>query len=123
MWCQDIALIACASRDFVRDARFLWTIFLSATRSMMPCDICIVFAATALSPAAVAFFTFLTAVRSVDFIVALRLRVTSACLARLRACAELAMELRALSCLNCLSYAQLRSVTSRLSMQFRKDRA
>src|SRR5947199_1207391 len=74
---------------------------------MTPCDICSVFAAVALSPAMIAFFTFLTAVRSVDFIVALRLRVTSVCLARLRACAELAMELRALSC---LSYAQLRLV-------------
>ena len=69
------------------------TIFLSATRSMMPCDICRVFAAAALSPAMIAFFTFLTAVRSVDLIVALRLRVTSDCLARFRACAELAMEL------------------------------
>ena len=33
-----IALIAWASRDFVRDARFLWTIFLSATRSITACD-------------------------------------------------------------------------------------
>ena len=65
----------------------------------------------------IAFFTLLTAVRSVDFIVALRLRVISDCLARLRACAELAMELRVPQLL------QLRSVAFRLLMQFWKDRA
>src|SRR5436190_18052676 len=87
-----MALIACARRDLVRDARFLWTIFLSAIRSMTACDACSVFAAAVLSPAPMDFFTFLTAVRSADFMLALRLRVCSACRARLRACAVLAME-------------------------------
>src|SRR5437764_7950054 len=87
-----MALIACARRDLVRDARFLGTIFLSAIRSMTACDACSVFAAAVLSPAPMDFFTFLTAVRSADFMLALRLRVCSACRARLRACAELAMD-------------------------------
>ena len=85
-------MIACASRDFVRDAAFLCTIFFSVIRSIADCDACIVFAAAALSPASIAYFTFLTALRSSDLRLALRLRVASACRARLRACAEFAMD-------------------------------
>src|SRR6185312_15574710 len=88
------ALIACASRDFVREARFLCTIRLSAMRSITACDSRNVAAAAALSPAAIAFLTFLTAVRSADFWLALRWRVVSACRARLRACAVFAILLR-----------------------------
>ena len=43
---------------------------------------------------AIAFVTFFTAVRSSDLRLALRLRVASACRARLRACAVFAMTLR-----------------------------
>ena len=53
------ALIACARRDFVRDARFLWTIFLSAMRSITACDAWNCFCAAALSPAAIALRTLL----------------------------------------------------------------
>ena len=47
--------------------------------------------AAALSPDAIAFLTFFTAVRNSDLRLALRMRVASACRARLRAWAELAM--------------------------------
>src|SRR6185503_11012383 len=80
------------NRDFVRDTTFLWTIFLSAMRSMTACDSCNVLVAAALSPVAMALRTFFTAVRSSDFWLALRMRVASACRARFLACAELAME-------------------------------
>src|SRR4051812_10133530 len=86
------ALIACARRDFVLDARFLCTMRLSAMRSMTACDSRSVVVAAALSPVAIAFLTFLTAVRSADFKLALRWRVASAWRARLRACAVLAMK-------------------------------
>ena len=49
-----IALIAWERRDFVRDARFLWTIFLSAMRSITACDALSVATAAALSPADIA---------------------------------------------------------------------
>ena len=60
------ALMACARRDFVRDAEFLWTIFLSAMRSITACDAWNSLSASALSPAAIALRTFLTAVRSAE---------------------------------------------------------
>src|SRR5690348_16767297 len=66
---------------------------LSAMRSITACDSLNVAVAAALSPEAIAFFTFFTAVRSADFWLALRWRVASACRARLRACAVLAMSL------------------------------
>ena len=48
------ALMADDRRDFVRETRFLCTIFLSAMRSITACDSCIVLAAAALSPVAMA---------------------------------------------------------------------
>src|SRR6188768_1180631 len=63
-------------------------------RSITACDSRNVAVAAALSPLAIAFFTFLTAVRNADFWLALRWRVASAWRARLRACAELAMKSR-----------------------------
>src|SRR6185369_12599407 len=64
---QASALMACASRAFVRDTIFLCTTFLSAIRSITACDSVRVLAAAALSPEAIALRTFLTAVRSSDF--------------------------------------------------------
>src|SRR6266567_1192668 len=90
---QDIALIACASRALFRDAVFLWTIFLSAMRSITACCACISLVAAALSPASTALRTFLTAVRSADFKLALCRRVVSACRARFRAWAVFAMRI------------------------------
>jgi len=84
-------LIACARRDFVRDARFLCTTFLSAMRSMTTCETLSVAAAAALSPAAIAFFTCLTAVRNDERRLALCLFLVVACRARLRAWALLAI--------------------------------
>ncbi len=92
LWRYASALIAVDRRDFVRETMFLWTIFLSAILSITACDSCRVLAAAALSPVAMAFLTFLTAVRSADFWLALRMRVASACRARFLACAELAMD-------------------------------
>src|SRR5213080_786847 len=89
---QAIDLIACTKRCLLRDARFLCTIFLSAMRSITDCCAWNSFIAAALSPAAIAFLTFLTALRSADFRLALRLRVASACRARFLACAVLAIE-------------------------------
>src|SRR4030095_5653867 len=83
--------MADAKRDFVRETIFLCTTFLSAMLSITACDSWNVLAAAALSPAAIALRTFLTAVRSSDFWLALRWRVISAWRARFLAWAELAM--------------------------------
>src|SRR6516165_148243 len=83
--------MACARRDFVRDARFLCTIFLSATRSTTACEALSVAAAAALSPAAIAFLTCLTAVRNDERRLALCLFLVIACRARLRAWALFAI--------------------------------
>ena len=65
---------------------------LSAMRSMTACDSRRVVVEAELSPVAIAFLTFLIAVR-IDYLrLALRWRVASAWRARLRACAELAMK-------------------------------
>jgi len=61
-----MALIACANRCLLREARFLCTTFLSATRSITDCCTRNSLSAAALSPAAIAFFTFLIALRSAD---------------------------------------------------------
>src|SRR5262249_39284999 len=90
---QGIDLIAWASRCLLRAARFLCTTFLSAMRSITDCSARSCLTAAALSPAAMAFFTFLIAVRTADLTLALCLRLTSDCRARLRACAVLAMRI------------------------------
>src|SRR5689334_4164168 len=87
-----------AKRDLVRETRFLCTTRLSAMRSITACDSWYVLAAAALSPEAMALRTFLTAVRSSDFWLALRWRVASAWRARFLAWAELAMFVRPGSC-------------------------
>src|SRR6266704_4006778 len=84
--------MACAKRCLLREARFLCTIFLSAMRSITDCWAWNSFVAAALSPATIAFLTFLTALRSADLILVLRLRVASDCRARFLACAVLAIE-------------------------------
>src|SRR5215831_3968082 len=83
--------MACARRDFVRDARFLCTIFLYATRSMTACEALSVAAAAALSPAAIAFLTCLTAVRNDERRLALCLFLVIACRPRFRAWAVFAI--------------------------------
>src|SRR6185436_4964993 len=88
---QAIALMAWARRDFVRDARFLWTIFLSAMRSMTACEALSFSIATALSPPAIAFLTSFTAVRNDERRLALCLLVCPACRARFLAWALFAM--------------------------------
>src|SRR5438034_10309131 len=60
-------------------------------RSITACWLCSSLVAAALSPVAIALRTFLTAVRSADFKLALWRRVASACRARLRAWAVLAI--------------------------------
>src|SRR5438552_12733935 len=60
-------------------------------RSITACWLCSSLVAAALSPVAIALRTFLTAVRRADFKLALWRRVASACRARLRAWAVLAM--------------------------------
>src|SRR2546430_12546009 len=87
--------MACASRCLLREARFLCTIFLSAMRSITDCWAWNSFVAAALSPATIAFLTFLTALRSADRRLALRFRVASFCRARFLAWAVLAMKISA----------------------------
>src|SRR5436189_4977032 len=84
--------MACANRILLRDAVFLWTILLSAMRSMIDCCDCNSLVAAVLSPAVIAFLTFFTALRSDDLRPALRCRVFSAWRARFRAWAEFAMK-------------------------------
>src|SRR6185369_496893 len=90
---QAMALMACARRDFVRDARFLCTIFLSAMRSMTACEALSFSAAAALSPPAIALRTALTAVRNDERRLALCLLVCAACRARFLAWALFGMRL------------------------------
>src|SRR5208283_280481 len=86
-----MALSACARRCLLREAMFLCTIFLSAKRSITPCCAWNTFSAAALSPAAMAFLTLRTALRSADFRLALRLCVAADCRARFFACAVFAI--------------------------------
>src|SRR6266513_5903247 len=65
------ALMACASRVLFRDAVFLCTTFLSAMRSITDCCALNSLVAAALSPPAMAFLTFFSAVRSDDLRLAL----------------------------------------------------
>src|SRR6476620_8226562 len=65
-------------------------------RSITDCWACSSLVAATLSPAPIAFLTFLIAVRSDDLRLALRCRVASACRARLRAWAVLAMGTKSL---------------------------
>lgn len=59
-----IALMAAAKRLLCREALFLWMILLSAILSMVLVELCSICTAAALSPVAMAFFTFLIAVRN-----------------------------------------------------------
>ena len=74
-----------------RAALFLWMMFLSAIESIVLAARCNTACAAALSPASIAFFTFLTAVRSSERRLALCWRRFSLWRARFLADAVLAM--------------------------------
>src|SRR5258705_5690075 len=89
---QAMPLIACERRDFVRDARFLWTIFLSAMRSITACDAFNFCVAAALSPLWIALRTCFTAVRSDDLKLALCLLLFPSFRARFLSSAPFALD-------------------------------
>jgi len=80
-----------ARRLLCRAAAFLWMIFLSAMESITPDARCSTVRAAFLSPAAIAFLTSRIALRNSERRAALCRRCFSACRARLRADAMLAM--------------------------------
>lgn len=85
--------MAADKRLLCRAALFLWIIFLSAILSMVLIESEKTALAAVLSPAMIAFCTFLIALRRVERKLTLWIRCLTACRARLRACALFAIVL------------------------------